>query len=390
MKYMADKEKSELFNAYMVGYKMNVIEGYFAAFSDTLNQINGFVEANVNASLASSAYGDLGGKLLSIWDNNASTFSDFHDNFDTWSQVVAVISANNKTFAVEAQDTYRDNAGTLNGVQDARKFVSANNGTTDLSKHAGYDELSADAKEVLDGMSRASTITTEKNNKYGGKTIKYTNTEGKKVEIYYDEENVLVGKKVGDTYYNEKGVKVDSLPSAKQHAQDKQDKIDKAKEEDEKRKSGVLSYEVGKVPEPGVEAANIQRLDSGSGGRATLLDFQVDGVSLGQDGSITIKKGSTVKITVSFPEEIEGVDTCKRTNYDGGGGWSKYVTQKNDPMVKKNDSSTYVKTRTYDWYITGDETGSVTLSQTALFSLTGKHKYGTYKGMCRLHVNIVD
>ena len=387
---MADSDKSELFNANMVGYKMNIIEGYFAAFSDTINQINSFVEVNVNASLASSAYGELGGRLLAVWENNSSTFSDFHDNFETWSQVVAVISANNKSFAVEAQDTYRDNSGTLDGVQKARDLVSKNNGVANISQARGFDELSNDAREVLDGAARADTMTTKTGNKYGGKTITYTDAAGKKVSIYYDEEGILVGKKVGDQYYNSKGVKVDGLPSASKHAEEKQEAIDHAKEEDEKRKSGILSYEVGKVPEPGVEANNIKKLDSGTGGRATLLDFQVDGVSLGQDGTITIKKGTTVKIKVQFPEEIEGVQTCKRTNYDGGGGWSKYVSQQNDPMVKKNDSSTYVDTREYDWYITGKETGTITLSQTALFSLTGKHKYGTYKGMCRLRVKIVD
>lgn len=387
---MAKSDKTELFNANMVGYKMNIIEGYFAAFSDTINQINSFVEVNVNASLASSAYGDLGGKLLSIWENNSSTFSDFHDNFETWSQVVAIISAHNKSFAVDAQATYRDNAGTLDGVQKAREYVSLNNGMKDINKVNGFEHLSDDEREVLDGASRAATMTTKTGNKYGGKTITYTDADGKKVSIYYDEEGILVGKKVGDQYYNDKGVKVDGLPSASKHAEEKQEKIDKAKEEDEKRKSGILDYEIGKVPAPGVEAANIARLDSGSGGRATLLDFQVDGVSLGQDGTITIKKGTTVKIKVQFPEEIEGVQTCKRTNYDGGGGWSKYVSQQNDPMVKKNDSSTYKDTREYDWYITGKETGTITLSQTALFSLTGKHKYGTYKGMCRLRVKIVD
>jgi len=153
--------------------------------------------------------------------------------------------------------------------------------------------------------------------------------------------------------------------------------------------SGVLSYEVGKVPAPGVEAANIQKLDSKSGGRATLLDIKVNGVSLGQDGTITIKKGQQVKLTVQFPEEIEGVQTCKRTNYDGGSNWNMYVSQQNDPMVKKNDPSTYVDTREYNWYITGNQTGEITLSQTALFSLTGNHRYGTYKGMARVRVKIV-
>ena len=91
-----------------------------------------------------------------------------------------------------------------------------------------------------------------------------------------------------------------------------------------------------------------------------------------------------------MPEEIEGVRTCKRTNYDGGSGWMSMVQQSNDPMVKKFDPSTYVDMREYGWDIVGTRTGTVTLSQTALFSLDGKHRYGTYKGMVRVRVKIVD
>ena len=70
----------EKFSVVNVKSKMTTIEGYFADFADTLNSINGFVQANVNAGLGSSAFGDLGGKLLAVWDHNASTFSDFHRN----------------------------------------------------------------------------------------------------------------------------------------------------------------------------------------------------------------------------------------------------------------------------------------------------------------------
>ena len=109
----------EKFRLEGVKFKMGVIEQYFADFASTLDDINAFVETNVNASLESAAYGDLGGKLINIWDYNASTFQDFHENFDNWAQVVAVIAANNSEFTVEAQAAYRDNAGTLDGVQEA-------------------------------------------------------------------------------------------------------------------------------------------------------------------------------------------------------------------------------------------------------------------------------
>ena len=120
----------EKFNVGGVKGKMTVIEGYFSDFATTLSDINAFVQTNVNASLESAAVGDLGGKLLNIWDYNASTFNDFHENFDNWAQVVAIIAANNNQFAVDALATYRDNAGTLDGVQEARAYVAANNGVS--------------------------------------------------------------------------------------------------------------------------------------------------------------------------------------------------------------------------------------------------------------------
>ncbi len=162
------------------------------------------------------------------------------------------------------------------------------------------------------------------------------------------------------------------------------------KEQEEKKKSGVLDYKVGKVPEKGVEAANLARIDAGKGGRATLLDFQVNGVSLGQDGEITIKRGQQVKVTVSMPEEIPDVDICTRTSAHGGSGHNTMVEQHNSPSVDRYNSSTFTKMRSYTWYITGQKTGQVTLSQTAEFSLTGKHKHRGIKAMCRLRVKIVD
>ena len=147
--------------------------------------------------------------------------------------------------------------------------------------------------------------------------------------------------------------------------------------------SGVLSYTVGDVPEAGKQVQYLGR-------KAVLLDVQVDGNSLGQDGSIVIKKGETVHLKVKVPDEIDNVQTLKRTSADGKRGWSNWVSQKNYPQVNKKDSSTYVNAREYDWYITGNQTtDNITLSQTALFSIPGA-KYGSYKGMVRVRVKIVD
>ena len=148
-------------------------------------------------------------------------------------------------------------------------------------------------------------------------------------------------------------------------------------------KSGVVSYKVGTLSEPGKEKAVL-------GKRATLLDVTVDGNSLGQDGSIVIKKGQTVHLKVKVPDEIENVQTIKRTSADGAGGWSKWVSQKNTPNVDRNDPSTFVNQREYDWYITGNNnTDNITLSQTVFFSIPGA-KLGSYKGMVRVRVKVED
>ena len=147
--------------------------------------------------------------------------------------------------------------------------------------------------------------------------------------------------------------------------------------------SGVLEYTVGKLPEAGSQIRAVNR-------KAILLDVQVDGHSLGQDGTITIKRGQKVHLKVKVPDEIQNVKTLKRTSADGKRGWSAWVSQENYPQVNKKDSSTYVDAREYDWYITGNANiDGLTLSQTALFTIPGE-KYGSYKGMVRVKVKIVD
>ena len=147
--------------------------------------------------------------------------------------------------------------------------------------------------------------------------------------------------------------------------------------------SGVLAYQAGDLSEKGQQTRYINR-------RALLLDVQVDGNSLGQDGTIVIKRGQTVHLKVKVPDEIQNVQTLKRTSADGKRGWSQWVSQKNYPQVNKKDPSTYANQREYDWYITGNtNTDNITLSQTALFTIPGE-KYGSYKGMVRVRVKIVD
>ena len=188
----------EKFNVSGVKGKMGVIEGYFSDFATTLADINAFVQTNVNASLASAAFGELGGKLLNIWDYNASTFNDFHENFDNWAQVVAIIAANNNQFAVDALATYRDNAGTLDGVKDARAYVSENNGVSNSGSN--YAQLSNAARSIIDRSIAQGSRMPDLVNIFGG----YTKKEGDQLNYYDKDGNLIVYYKDGK-YYDAQG-----------------------------------------------------------------------------------------------------------------------------------------------------------------------------------------
>ena len=189
----------EKFNVGGVKSKMGVIEGYFSDFATTLSDINAFVQTNVNASLESAAFGDLGGRLLNIWDYNASTFNDFHENFDNWAQVVAIIAANNNQFAVDALATYRDNAGTLDGVKEAREYVAANNGVSNSGSN--YGTLSNAAKSIIDSSIAQGSHIPDVANIFGGKTVK---KDDGTIE-YYDADGNLVSYYKDGKYYDKDG-----------------------------------------------------------------------------------------------------------------------------------------------------------------------------------------
>ncbi len=281
----------EKFNILKVKNKMGIIENHFAAFQETMKSINSFIETNVNASVASSVFGDLGSKLINIWNHNASTFQDFYDNFDNWAQVVAIISANNNQFAVEAQATYRDNAGTLDGVKEAREFVSKSNGLSNVANTSGFNTLDSDARSILDSAYRMKTQKITNNNIYDGKTISYTDAAGNKIEKYYDEEGNYIGRKETDTkgtvtYYDSKGNKVDKLMTKEEYQEYKR----KKQEELEKNQKDYMEH---------------------------LKDLKYGSY---KEHSFTASNGLTIKYDLYLPDygtEVEGLPTMM---YMHGGG----------------------------------------------------------------------
>ena len=107
-------------------------------------------------------------------------------------------------------------------VKEAREIVKKNEGLDNIAKATGFGLLSSNARSVLDFAYMAKTEKTSKNNIYGGNTTVYTDATGNKIEIYYDKDGYLVGRKVNDkngsvTYYDKNNKKVDKLPTAKEY-----------------------------------------------------------------------------------------------------------------------------------------------------------------------------
>ncbi len=119
---------TEKFNVEEVKNKMNTLETAFNALSDALSEANKIVNEEVNVGPESALFGELGTILLNTWNENASTFGDFHANFESWAQVVSVIAANNMSFTEETIKAYKDDGSTLTYKDDTtgeRKSISS-------------------------------------------------------------------------------------------------------------------------------------------------------------------------------------------------------------------------------------------------------------------------
>lgn len=112
---------AESFNIEGVKKEMNNIQHSFDEFAQKLSEINEYINENINKSESSAVFGELGAKLLNLWNYNSATFGDFYSNFESWSAVVSLITANNYEFTEETIAKYKDNGGTLEGYKDPSK-----------------------------------------------------------------------------------------------------------------------------------------------------------------------------------------------------------------------------------------------------------------------------
>ena len=149
-------EITEKFNVEEVKNKMNTLETAFNALSDALSEANKIVNEEVNVGPESALFGELGTILLNTWNENASTFGDFHANFESWAQVVSVIAANNMSFTEETIKAYKDDGSTLTYKDSAtgtRLTISS------LREMKGYEQSVNYIKGNLSDLKDGDTVT---------------------------------------------------------------------------------------------------------------------------------------------------------------------------------------------------------------------------------------
>lgn len=190
---------NEIFNVNGVKKAMEDLQTKFSDFADILAEANSYVETVINVTDDSAVYGNYGTKLQSIWDQNYVTFDNFHKNFESWAEVVSLISANNIDFTVSAEAVYRDNAGTLDGIQGARTVIKESGGRNNVDISSVKDK---DVSQVLSHMSQYTPDENNKNDIIGGATngsqtttqpfytIEATNPEDIKKEIEWVGEQI--------------------------------------------------------------------------------------------------------------------------------------------------------------------------------------------------------
>lgn len=123
--------KEEIFNEQEVKERLSSLEEKFTKFAETTKNLNELVANLIQNGDESAVMGLVGEQLLNIWDKNGQTFDNFYSNFETWSQTVSVISANNSEFLVKAEAIYRDGVTSLDGIEAARSSYRSGSTTID-------------------------------------------------------------------------------------------------------------------------------------------------------------------------------------------------------------------------------------------------------------------
>lgn len=219
---MADA--SESFNVEAVKSQMSTLEGYFNDLSEKLSEINKTVNEEINVGPESAVFGQLGSKLLGTWNANASTFGDFHANFESWSQIVAIIAANNTAFDAETINLYKDNGSTLTYATDDGTRLTISSLRESKANEQAFNYLSSKYSDSKDYETSIEDNVLKVKDKDGNVVVEYTVDNGKlKNTKTYDEDRnyslIMYGvdedgnKTVEVKYYDKDGKELKEKPS---------------------------------------------------------------------------------------------------------------------------------------------------------------------------------
>ena len=215
---------SELFNSEELTAVANELDSYFEEFSNTLNELNDLIFENVNVPDGCVFAGGYGAQLLSMWDENASTFSEFKANFNAWSQVIAVIAAQNLSTQAIVQAIYNNrttgaDVTTVSGqsIADVRQNImleAAEKSDNNTGGGTTYTYYNDNGELVMRYENADGDVYMQHTKDANGHIVSTTCTDAygntSRIEFVRDDSGKLVEKNV--SYYDKDGNKLDSSP----------------------------------------------------------------------------------------------------------------------------------------------------------------------------------
>ncbi|MGN0967524.1 MAG: hypothetical protein ACI4OP_08125 [Candidatus Coprovivens sp.] len=117
---------------------MDSLDQKFSEFAELLRSVNDYMNDNIHIDHNSAIFGLLGEKFLNDWNENASTFGDFYENFSVWNQLMVNIMNQYGGFddaAVKNAIGQNQSSGaTLAGVAETRAAIWENNQLQDFKE----------------------------------------------------------------------------------------------------------------------------------------------------------------------------------------------------------------------------------------------------------------
>ena len=346
-------EISEKFNVEEVKNKMNTLETAFNALSDALSEANKIVNEEVNVGPESALFGELGTILLNTWNENASTFGDFHANFESWAQVVSVIAANNMSFTEETIKAYKDDGSTLTYKDDTtgeRKTISSLREEKAQEQTINYvkNNFPEDKYDITENDN--ALVIKDKN---GNTVVEYSMENGKITSTkWYDSDGnySVITYEVGEdgklkknvTYYDANGNVIEKPSSFYEDGTLRPEVSDSAKSENTTDESnGNVDGQTGEGNETGNDNESGEGNETGNDNESGEGNENGDNGQTGEsdasgNDAVVVQSGQKVRINgedAYFIVAIHGVKYYAKNNEPGA---IIYILE-NGKLVEKTD-----------------------------------------------------